>query len=544
VTALHRVSLTVRQARTADIEAIIALTRRAYPDLSPYSPGQVQGQITAFPDGQFVAESQGEIVGYAATFRIDEASALGPHTWDEITGAGYASRHDPNGVWLYGMEVCVDPTWRGKRVGRRLYEARQQLAERLELKGVVFGGRLPGLSRKSKQWSTPGEYLSMVQGRKLRDRVATFQIDNGFEPLGLLAGYLPSDKESLGYASHMVWRNPYVDQNAAPVAPAQRTKDWVRVATVQFQQRAVKSFEEFISNIEYFVDISADYKADFVVFPELFTLTLLAFETRKLQPAEALETLTRYTQPFVESMREMAVSYNINIIGGSHPTRMPDGDIHNVAYVFLHGDDRPLPERPIHERQRPAGRLDRGQGVDQDATARPFDDAHVGQVVAAHLVDAVRHREEAVDAVQLRLTPEARVHARRGRARDEIVGRSVPDDPSRRILDAERVVRRDESPPRVVERRRLGEWERRRHGGVGAGRRGGRRHVPVGVGSRVARRRALRPPAGRQHDQHRDADAHAMHGVAHARSRSTRLSTLPVGLRGNSSMKRISRGTL
>jgi predicted amidohydrolase len=104
---------------------------------------------------------------------------------------------------------------------------------------------------------------------------------------------------------------------------------------VQFQQRAVKSFEEFISNIEYFVDISADYKADFVVFPELFTLTLLAFETRKLQPAEALETLTRYTQPFVESMREMAVSYNINIIGGSHPTRMPDGDIHNVAYVFL-----------------------------------------------------------------------------------------------------------------------------------------------------------------------------------------------------------------
>jgi predicted amidohydrolase/GNAT superfamily N-acetyltransferase len=335
VTALHRVSLTVRQARTADIEAIIALTRRAYPDLSPYSPGQVQGQITAFPDGQFVAESQGEIVGYAATFRIDEASALGPHTWDEITGAGYASRHDPNGVWLYGMEVCVDPTWRGKRVGRRLYEARQQLAERLELKGVVFGGRLPGLSRKSKQWSTPGEYLSMVQGRKLRDRVATFQIDNGFEPLGLLAGYLPSDKESLGYASHMVWRNPYVDQNAAPVAPAQRPKDWVRVATVQFQQRAVKSFEEFISNIEYFVDISADYKADFVVFPELFTLTLLAFETRKLQPAEALETLTRYTQPFVESMREMAVSYNINIIGGSHPTRMPDGDIHNVAYVFL-----------------------------------------------------------------------------------------------------------------------------------------------------------------------------------------------------------------
>jgi predicted amidohydrolase len=30
------------------------------------------------------------------------------------------------------------------------------------------------------------------------------------------------------------------------------------------------------------------------------------------------------------------VRYNINIIGGSHPTRMPkDGDIDNVCYVCL-----------------------------------------------------------------------------------------------------------------------------------------------------------------------------------------------------------------
>jgi hypothetical protein len=31
----------------------------------------------------------------------------------------------------------------------------------------------------------------------------------------------------------------------------------------------------------------------------------------------------------------MALRYNINIIGGSHPTRMEDGDIQNVAYVCL-----------------------------------------------------------------------------------------------------------------------------------------------------------------------------------------------------------------
>ena len=31
----------------------------------------------------------------------------------------------------------------------------------------------------------------------------------------------------------------------------------------------------------------------------------------------------------------MALSHNINIIGGSHPTRAANGDIRNVAYVFL-----------------------------------------------------------------------------------------------------------------------------------------------------------------------------------------------------------------
>lgn len=89
---------------------------------------------------------------------------------------------------------------------------------------------------------------------------------------------MPSDRESLGYAAHLVWRNPYVDQDSIAIKGAIRPKDWVRVATVQFQQRAVSSFEEFISNIEYFVDVVSDYKSDFVVFPELFTLQLLALE--------------------------------------------------------------------------------------------------------------------------------------------------------------------------------------------------------------------------------------------------------------------------
>ena len=34
-------------------------------------------------------------------------------------------------------------------------------------------------------------------------------------------------------------------------------------------------------------------------------------------------------------MSHLAVAYNINIIGGSHPTREADGEVYNIAYVFL-----------------------------------------------------------------------------------------------------------------------------------------------------------------------------------------------------------------
>lgn len=326
--------LSIRNARMADVTGINALVARVYRDDIPYTPGMLRGQIATYPDGQFVVEYDGEIVGYAASFRIDEAAAMSAHNWEQITGGGYASRHDPHGQWLYGMEVCVDPTRRRLRIGQRLYDARRDLVEAQNLKGIVFGGRMPGLYRRRAELREPATYLQAVLDRKFNDPVIAFHMRSGFEPVGVLKNYLPTDKQSLGHATHMVWRNPYFLEDTGKGA-AFATKETVRVATVQLQMRKVESFDEFMANIEYFTDVVSDYRADFVIFPELFTLQLLSLEHRKLTPAESIEALTRYTPRFVEAMRKLAVSYNVNIIGGSHPTRTEDGDIQNVAYVFL-----------------------------------------------------------------------------------------------------------------------------------------------------------------------------------------------------------------
>nr|WP_233543232.1 carbon-nitrogen hydrolase family protein [Sphingomonas edaphi] len=327
--------LEIRTAVPQDVPGILSLINRAYPGFENYSPGQVRGQINNFPEGQFVAVLEGEIVGYCASSRIDEAIALAPHDWATITGNGFGSRHDPTGDWLYGIEMAVDERRRGLRIGKRLYDARRALAERLELRGIVFGGRMPGYARAKTKVGGPDLYLSQVQEGKLRDPVVGFQMSNGFTPIGVLRNYLPFDKASGGFAAHMVWRNPYVDPNEPAAFRVPRGVESVRLASVQLQARPVKSFEEFVQNIEYFVDVAADYRSDFVVFPELFTMSLLSFEKAALSPMEAIDRMTDHRAPIVAELSRMAMRYNINIVGGSHPTRTEDGSIQNVAYVCL-----------------------------------------------------------------------------------------------------------------------------------------------------------------------------------------------------------------
>ncbi|MGV2495590.1 GNAT family N-acetyltransferase [Pelagerythrobacter aerophilus] len=327
--------LEIRNARPKDVRGIAALVRRVYEDMPAYTHGEIRGQINNFPEGCFVALLDDEVVGYCATMQIAETLAFQDHDWDEITGNGFGSRHDPTGDWLYGYEMCVDPKVRGVRIGRRLYEERRALAEERDLTGIVFAGRMPNYRPNKRKVDGPDDYLEQVVAAKIHDPVLRFQLANGFEPARVLHGYLPEDKKSEANAVLMVWRNPYVERDQPVKKRLPRGVEAVRVATCQLQARAVADYAEFHRAIEYFVDVASDYESDFIVFPELFTLQLLSFEEKQLSPVEAIERLSEYTPRIKADISDMAMRYNINIVAGSHPTRMEDGDIHNVAYVCL-----------------------------------------------------------------------------------------------------------------------------------------------------------------------------------------------------------------
>jgi predicted amidohydrolase/ribosomal protein S18 acetylase RimI-like enzyme len=340
--------LVIRRARLADIPQIKAVSHKVYPKGDEYSSAELRGQIKRFPEGQFVALLDGKVAGYCSSLIVSEKSALRPHTWREITGNGFCSTHNPNGDYLYGVEVFVDPAYRRLRIGERFYRERKKLCKYLRLKGIVFAGRMPLLRKKFRQVGSPEAYLQQVLDKKIRDPVINFQLRQGFEVINVLKDYLPTDKDSMGSAIHMVWLNPEVAGGEGTNSKVNKqVTDSIRVASVQYMQREIKSFEEFKKIITYFVDVVHDYRCDFVLFPELFTLQLLSIEEKKLDPEQAILKLTDYTARLKEFFKDLAIKFNTNIIAGSHPVKLSDSVVQNISFIFLR--DGSIHEQPkIH----------------------------------------------------------------------------------------------------------------------------------------------------------------------------------------------------
>ncbi|HWK53855.1 MAG TPA: carbon-nitrogen hydrolase family protein [Hyphomicrobiales bacterium] len=105
----------------------------------------------------------------------------------------------------------------------------------------------------------------------------------------------------------------------------------VRVGCVQWQMRHFNSQAAFLQHVEGFVASLASYRCDAALFPEFFNAPLMAL-TPGLDTLQAMRELASHTQPIVEAVTRMAVSYGIDIIAGSMPV-LEEGDLYNVAFL-------------------------------------------------------------------------------------------------------------------------------------------------------------------------------------------------------------------
>jgi len=301
----------------------------SYPNVadSHWTEQQIRKLTTIFPEGQIVVKVNGRIAGCALTILVNSSEFETSHNFIEVTGNYTFNTHKDDGDILYGIEIFVHPDFRGLRLGRRMYDYRKELCEKMNLKGILFGGRIPNYHTYSKQL-TPKKYIDKVRSKEIHDSVFDFQMSNDFHPLRIIKNYLTGDVSSQEYAVLMKWNNIYYEK---PNTKAETVKKIVRLGLVQWQMRPYNNMEELMQQMEFFIDALSGYQSDFALFPEFFNAPLMA-DYNHLSEPEAIRQLAKYTQELTQSFSHLAVSYNINIITGGMP-EVVDDVLYNVGYL-------------------------------------------------------------------------------------------------------------------------------------------------------------------------------------------------------------------
>jgi len=159
-----------------------------------------------FPEGNFVALHRDRVIGLGSGFLIDFDFDHAQHRFQEIIDGGFYRNHDPEGDWYYGGDISVHPDFRRRGVGSLLYEARKGIVKKLNRRGIVAGGLIPGFAAY-KETMSPDDYVERVASGDLHDNTLSFQLGRGFEVRGLLEDYI-DDEASDNWATLIVWKNP------------------------------------------------------------------------------------------------------------------------------------------------------------------------------------------------------------------------------------------------------------------------------------------------------------------------------------------------
>jgi GNAT superfamily N-acetyltransferase len=194
-------------------DALAELQKIVFPTLTKherFSAENYRKHMQIFPDGQFMAilrHPDGNIIvgacsGIRKNFDFDDIQ----HTFSDITDNGWLTPHNPDGDWLYGIDMSVHPAYRRRRIASRMYRVRVNTVKRLNLRGEIIGGMMPGYNRFRKKLSIE-DYVQQVANGDLTDPTLTAQMKQGFQVRGILYDHV-TDPRSNDCAVLMVRDNP------------------------------------------------------------------------------------------------------------------------------------------------------------------------------------------------------------------------------------------------------------------------------------------------------------------------------------------------
>lgn len=324
----------VRRWTSEDLPGIVACQRAAwseYPDDEQYRVRHFELALAAFPDGQVLAEVDGEIVGYATSVVVDITAGLERYSYDELTGSGTFSTHTLEGDTLYGADIAVHPDWRGRRIASKLYDARKRILRKYNLRRMVAFGRLPGYAAVASRMKAE-TYVARVTAGELDDPALSAHLRTGYRVVAVRQG-LMADGASAGWATLLEYLNPHFDRRRRRPRTASRSWKRARVCAVQWRLEDGATMESFRRRSAYFADVASEYGCHVLVLPEFVTAPLLSTLGEGVEPAREMWELAAHHEAYVEHFRALATEHQLYVIAGSHPV-VRDGALYNVAHLM------------------------------------------------------------------------------------------------------------------------------------------------------------------------------------------------------------------
>jgi len=198
--------LEIRNLAPEWIPGAVELQRACFPPPFPvellWHPEHLARHLEVFPEGQFVAIEDNLVVGSASSLVISEKHYQKHSDWDTTVSGHFLAAHDRNGSTLYGVDISVHPGFRGRGVGRALYEARKDLVRQLGLVRFATACRLPDFANSG--FSDVESYVEAVVSGAFADRTLSPLLRYGMICIGVAHDYM-DDEESGNAAAMLEW---------------------------------------------------------------------------------------------------------------------------------------------------------------------------------------------------------------------------------------------------------------------------------------------------------------------------------------------------
>ncbi|MBX3440669.1 MAG: carbon-nitrogen hydrolase family protein, partial [Planctomycetaceae bacterium] len=151
---------------------------------------------------------------------------------------------------------------------------------------------------------------------------------------GVHLGYL-TDRASLNYATLLEMPNPRFNSAKRKIAgsPIRRPVRKIRVCAAQYEMRAIRSWDEFSNQVEFFAVTANEYHCHFLILPELVTAQLFSMLDPQLETIEAVRALAGMYEQYLELFQRLARENGLYLIAGSHPVAV-GSELRNTAHLF------------------------------------------------------------------------------------------------------------------------------------------------------------------------------------------------------------------